>query len=858
VALRRHAGINAREFITASEVCLEIAATRGTSHRSFVLLAGGLLDTPLLYQYKNAMRRSVRIIVCLGLQVMLTGCSLFARGTPTSPSSTIPAGPAISLTDTPVPTPTETPIPIVRVGSADKALLNGDVDTAMLQYRAAATDSTDPNVREAALWGLARAQYEDERYADAAATLDQLIKDYPASSYRGPAGFLKGESLYAMQHYSDAAAAFQDYLASRPGVLDSYVGELRGDALSQAGDYSGALSTYVLAQAAPHLDDAQALQIKIAQTNAQLGDYGTAIAMYDGIAANTTNDYTRAEMDYLAGESYVGEKQNAEAYVRFQHAVENYPLSTYSYLGLVELINAGVSVSDLDRGLTDYYAGIYDKALESLDRYISANSANAGTAHFYRALCLEKQDKPQDAINELDYYIEDYPTGARWADAWDEKSSIQQDDLNLYPQAAQTLLDYVKAAPNTAHAPEALMTAARILESDGRLDQAAATWQQVVDQYPSYSLASTAVFFSGLMQYRQADYNAALPLLERSLVAAAVPEDQARAYLWIGKTQQKLNRQTETQNAWQLAQSADPRGYYGERANDLLQGRQPFTPPASTNLQIDLSNDRKAADAWMRLTFKLPADTDLSGPGTLASDPRFIRGREFWNLGWFDASRLEFEDLRTSISDDAVQTYRLGNYLLDLGMYRSAILALRQVLSLAGLQDQSSTMLAPPYFTHVRYGLYYSDLIVPAAQANNLDPLFLFSVIRQESLFEGFVSSTAGARGLMQIVPATGGGIARALGWPINYGPDQLYRPNVSIMFGAYYMSSNRTNLGGDLYAALAAYNGGPTVASDAAQLAHGDPDLLLEAVRIQETRDYIRSVYENYVIYSRLYGPGS
>jgi soluble lytic murein transglycosylase len=273
---------------------------------------------------------------------------------------------------------------------------------------------------------------------------------------------------------------------------------------------------------------------------------------------------------------------------------------------------------------------------------------------------------------------------------------------------------------------------------------------------------------------------------------------------------------------------------------------------------LDLASERKAADAWMRLTFKLAPDTDLSGPGTLASDLRFIRGREFWNLGWFDESRLEFEDLRTSINGDAVQTYRLGNYLLDLGMYRSAIMALRQVLSLAGLQDQASTMLAPPYFTHVRYGLYYRDLIVPAAQANNLDPLFLFSLIRQESLFEGFVSSTAGARGLMQIVPATGGGIARALGWPINYAPDQLYRPNVSILFGAYYLSSNRSSLNGDLYAALAAYNGGPTVASDATQLAHGDPDLLLEAVRIQETRDYIRSVYENYVIYRRIYSPGS
>ena len=162
----------------------------------------------------------------------------------------------------------------------------------------------------------------------------------------------------------------------------------------------------------------------------------------------------------------------------------------------------------------------------------------------------------------------------------------------------------------------------------------------------------------------------------------------------------------------------------------------------------------------------------------LAADPRLIRGRELWNLGLYDEARLEFEDLRTSISADAALTYRLSNYLLELGLYRSAITAARQVLTLAGMQDQQSSMLAPPYFNHLRYGLYFRDLIIPAAESNDLDPLFLFSLVRQESLFEGFVSSTAGARGLMQIVPATGADISKQLGWPIDFDESDLYRPN--------------------------------------------------------------------------------
>ena len=50
-------------------------------------------------------------------------------------------------------------------------------------------------------------------------------------------------------------------------------------------------------------------------------------------------------------------------------------------------------------------------------------------------------------------------------------------------------------------------------------------------------------------------------------------------------------------------------------------------------------------------------------------------------------------------------------------------------------------------FNYIRYGLDYQNIVLPAAQQNGFDPLFMYSVIRQESLFEGFVQSTAGARG---------------------------------------------------------------------------------------------------------------
>jgi soluble lytic murein transglycosylase len=829
------------------------------------------------------MRRNLRSLLGLALGLALTGCSLISRASPASPSATNITGPAPTLTALPAATPTNTPVPIARVSSGDTSLFNGDLDAAMLQYRAASTETTDPDIRAAALWGLARAQYADDRYSDAIATLNQLVTDYPQSAYVAPASFIQGQSLSAMQHYVEAAGAYQAYLTGRPGFLDSYVSELRGDALTQAGSYSDALSAYTSAQEAPHLDDAQALHIKIARSHAALNEYDTAIAMYDTIATDTTNDYIRAQMDFLAAQAYLAQGQNDQAYERLKHSIANYPLSNYSYQGLLQLLDANIKVDDLDRGLTDYFAGQYDVALTALERYIAANPTNDGTAHYYRAYTLEELQQYQKAVDEFSYFIQNYPSNSKWPDAWEEKSNIQWYRLNLYPEAAQTLLDYVVAAPTSSQAPNELMRAGRIYERDGRFDDAAKVWQRVADEYPTDSQAPTGVFYAGIMQYRQADYNAALPLFESSLLISTLAEDQARAYLWLGKTHQKLGNAADSQNAWQQGQIADPGGYYSQRATDLLMGVPPFAPPAATKLNLDLPAERKAADSWVRLTFKLPANADLSGLGALASDPRVIRGRELWNLGLFDDARLEFEDLRCDLAtragfdcatltklssaaavtpDDttrlAVMTYDLANYLLDLGLYRSGIYAARQVLNLAGLNTQAETMLAPPYFNHVRYGLYYSDLILPAAQKDGFDPLFLFSVVRQESLFEGFVSSTAGARGLMQIVPGTGAGIANALGWPIDYDASMLYRPNVSITFGAYYLASGRGSVDGDLYAALAAYNGGLGNALDWKQLSQGDPDLFLESVRFDESRSYIRSIYEIYIIYRRLYGPGS
>ena len=799
----------------------------------------------------------IRILPGLWLAAAITACSLF----PALPA--IPPGwtmtPSISPTPpaTITPTITPTPLPQARVSVGDKAFFNGDYDAALLDYQIVLQDSPDVLLRAAAKWGEARVYFAREQYEDTLAALQTLITDYPDSSHFGQAYFLQGLTHYRLENYQAAADSWQSYLTLRPGYLDALAQEFRGDALFDAGNYADALSAYTAAVQAPSLGDDINLDLKVASTQTKLGAYESALALYDGISARASNDFIKAQAAYESALAYQALGQTDAAQGKFRLSVENYWKSPYAYLSLVALLDAGVEVSEIDRGLVDYFYGQYDVAIQRLDLYIETNPSNDGTAYYYRALAKSSLNHFEDAVQDYTTFITNYPTHPRWEDAWGEKAVVEWFNLGSIDTGIKTYLDFIRAVPGSSLAVDYMMTAARIYERNGRYDEAAQLWSRVGNEYPGNEQASTAVFLSGIVFYRNGDFFSALESFNRSLGLALTTTDKARAYLWLGKAQQKLGNPDDAINAWRVAQELDPGGYYSERGRDLLIDRAPFAPTIAGNLSPDLAAERVAADAWVRLTFNLPANTNLSGLGALASDEKVIRGSELWALGLYENARLEFEGLRVEleVNKDAIGSYQLANYLIDLGLYRTAIFTARQTLTLAGLDEHSESMMAPPYFSHLRYGLYYSDLVIPNAQANDFDPLFIFSVIRQESFFEGFVNSNVGARGLMQIIPETGEQITYELTWPRNYTDKDLYRPDVSIRFGTHYLATNRNFLNGDLYATLAAYNGGPGNAAAWKELAGDDPDLYLETVRFEETRNYIRNIYEIFVIYKRLYG---
>jgi soluble lytic murein transglycosylase len=153
----------------------------------------------------------------------------------------------------------------------------------------------------------------------------------------------------------------------------------------------------------------------------------------------------------------------------------------------------------------------------------------------------------------------------------------------------------------------------------------------------------------------------------------------------------------------------------------------------------------------------------------------------------------------------------------------------------------------------LRFQTPYAREIKSAAQAVNLDLALTFGLIRQESRFWAEAVSSAGALGLMQVMPATGKWIAQQLDIK-DYRPSQLTDINVSTGFGAFYLKNALNNQGGSEVLAAAAYNAGAGRARawrDDRRALEGA--IYTESIPFNETRDYVKKVLANAVWYAHL-----
>jgi soluble lytic murein transglycosylase len=148
----------------------------------------------------------------------------------------------------------------------------------------------------------------------------------------------------------------------------------------------------------------------------------------------------------------------------------------------------------------------------------------------------------------------------------------------------------------------------------------------------------------------------------------------------------------------------------------------------------------------------------------------------------------------------------------------------------------------------------FADLVTAAATGRSIAPALLNAVMREESGFRPEVLSTVGARGLVQIMPATGERLAESLGL-LDYEADDLFTPATNLLLGAHYLEQLVDRFDGRVSAAVASYNAGPEAVARWIEERPGEEDdEWVEAIPYDQTRKYVKRVLRSQQVYRVLY----
>ena len=154
----------------------------------------------------------------------------------------------------------------------------------------------------------------------------------------------------------------------------------------------------------------------------------------------------------------------------------------------------------------------------------------------------------------------------------------------------------------------------------------------------------------------------------------------------------------------------------------------------------------------------------------------------------------------------------------------------------------------------LRFPTPYRDVVRTYSQQLDLDEAWVYGLVRQESRFTADARSSAGAMGLMQLMPTTARAVAKRLGIP---GLDRsgAHAIDTNISLGTYYLRQLMDNLQEHPVLASAAYNAGMSRARDWRADRPLEGAIYAETIPFSETRDYVRKVMSNTMYYARLFG---
>jgi soluble lytic murein transglycosylase len=739
-------------------------------------------------------RRLPQGAVLCGLVAIMAIAACACRGGSSSPTPTVPA-PVLSAVPSGV---------TIDLGHAAKLYHDGDYEGALTIYSAAALNGT-PEQKQTSLWEIAKVQIQRGQHSDAEKTVRAFRATNPPADQDRQALLLLGNAELAQGEFVDARTTLEAYLKANGAAwpqaqlylaqVDEHDGKPKDaiDRINQA-----------LSAGLPPKSNFNAL-MALGQADEQANDSTAGVASYRRAADVATGPTDSAEaLFYLADAATTGNDPKT-ASDALTELIAHDPTTQRAADALTDhrlLPNA--AVSPLDRALVAFHHQQNDAATAALQPIADAGGLDSAQAQYYLGLLSERAEDWQGAIDHYKAAINSpVADPVLRAQAYWDRGTVLEGHLGLISDAIDSYAAVYDASPSSENAPEGLFRAGFLAYNLGRNDDAVVYWQRLAANAPTR-------------------------------------EDRARGDFWLARASDAVGDPASARTYLSATVAAGPLDYYGMRAQARLSGAATLPDaPTVTAPQTDWSRVESWLASWA-------GPEAAQATADIFAGNAWLRAVEMYNAGFPVQADEQWKAILSDNNGDPWLEYRLLRAIS--GFDRPSVTA-RPAATLA---EQHAG--APPELLQLGYPLEYLDLAQQQATTNGFSPLLLLALVRQESLYDPSVSSTADDTGLTQVVPATANEIAQQLG-DASFKQSDLLRADVALRYGAHYLASMLAGFGGTLSPALAGYNAGPGTAGGWWDKSGDDPDLFLETIDFPGTRAYVQSVLENYARYLYAYG---
>jgi soluble lytic murein transglycosylase len=360
---------------------------------------------------------------------------------------------------------------------------------------------------------------------------------------------------------------------------------------------------------------------------------------------------------------------------------------------------------------------------------------------------------------------------------------------------------------------------ALLWDGEGEHERARRLFESVVRRAPESESASSSRWFLGWEAYRAARYAEAAKHFERLAAREKDPVEALRPRYWQIRALEAQGF-AETERLYAELALEYPFTYYGWRALERA-GEHP--------------ESRREPSLWPGR--RSLGERDLARPEILLEAGLVVEARE------------ELAELfrRVGGVDDRIA---LAGLYAEAGDHHRA-----QRLVVDAYNERLARGPAPDHIElwwHA-WPAPYEEALRRAERPGAPTPALVYSIMREESGYRPEVISVSGARGLLQLMPATAERVARSVALE-GFEPGDLFRPEVNIELGSAYLGQLLARFDGNTPAAIGSYNAGPEAV--ARWLADGvaTDDVWVEEIPYTQTRAYVKRVLRSLHVYRVLY----